>query len=62
MPGMWKAGRMSVERVMPDGYVLRCSGPPTCKYCAEDWRIQPIDIVDRIDELVNWQLTKWMGD
>jgi hypothetical protein len=53
------------ERVMPDGAIVRCSGPPTCEWCVEegvavvpDSRLAPVDIVDRIDELVNWQLNQ----
>ena len=49
-----------VERVMPDGRVVSCSGPPTCKYCAEDLA-RPVDIVDEIDALVNWQLLNERG-
>ena len=52
---------MTAEREMPDGYVVRCSGWPTCQYCEPPPSMEPVDIIDRIDELVNWQLKTGRG-
>lgn len=45
---------------MSDGSIVQCSGPPSCKHCAAEV-MRPVDIADKIDELVNWQLASGNG-